>query len=68
MKKFRKELSLGLGFLALYFILSRFSSLPSFFLGGLMGLSLCLMLVGALPDKVYQRLKDRKKKLFRSAS
>lgn len=66
-RELRKELSLGLGGLAIYLILNRFTTLPDMVLGILMGISFAFGVVGLLPAKIYNNLKVWKKGLFRNA-
>lgn len=66
MKDMRRELQIGLLAGVLYIILNRFTSTPDLFLGLLMGLALCLYIVGLLPEKIYTRLKAWKKALIKA--
>ena len=62
-RKLRVELRIGLLLFALYVILSRFSEMPHFVLGVLIGVSVCLMLIGSLGDAQYSALKSLKKRI-----
>lgn len=63
-RKIRKELSVGILCFAVSLILKRFTVTPEFIIGGLMGVSICFEIIGALPDKAYNALKKQKKALF----
>jgi len=61
-RRIRKELSIGLFCLGIALILKQFTGTPHFIVGALLGLSLCLEIIGALPDKAYNSLKRFKHK------
>lgn len=58
MKVMRKEFSLGLGCLALFFILKHLTNTPSLVLYIIVGSGLILEITGILPEKVYSSLKE----------
>ena len=62
-RKLRNELKIGLLLYALYGILYRFTEMPHFVLGGLIGGSVCLMLIGVLSEAQYNTLKSFKKRI-----
>lgn len=62
-REMKKELQVGLGLFALTLILRRFFAVPELFVGILMGLSISLMTVSAIPENVRQALKQWKKSI-----
>lgn len=64
-KNIRTELKMGITLFALYLVLNRFSSAPDFIIGFLAGLSLFLEVIGFLPEKAYQKMKNLKRTLFK---
>ena len=56
-REMRKELQIGLLFVAAYIILSRFSPISVYILGALLGFGLAFEIIGILPDNAYQRIK-----------
>lgn len=60
----RKELSIGLIAFGLGLAANQFFQLPEFVMGVLLGISLCFEIIGSLPEKAYQTLKQKKKMLF----
>jgi hypothetical protein len=66
MRKKRKELSIGFIFYAVYLILNQFfiDFVPQVVLGFMFGLGLCFLIVGILPDKIYNNIKGFKKRLI----
>lgn len=64
MKVMRKEFVLGLGCLALYFLLKNLTNTPILLLGIIAGCGLVLEIIGVLPEKAYLALKGLKKNLF----
>jgi hypothetical protein len=61
-RKMRKELSLGLLCYSIALILKHLVPMPEIIFGILMGLSLSLEIVGVLPEKAYNSLKEWKKR------
>lgn len=66
----RKELKIGILLFAIYnlanlIINQMLPEIPAlhFILGGLVGLSSCLIIIGLLPESTYLKLKNFKKKL-----
>ena len=57
-----KETNIGVGFLALYLVLDRFTSLPDLLLGFILGIGISLFLVGMLSQETRERLKGVKKR------
>ncbi|MBU4540573.1 MAG: hypothetical protein KJ774_05050 [Firmicutes bacterium] len=64
----RKELKTGILFFAIFNLINFFakniiSELPvlHFILGGLVGLALCQIIIGILPETTYLKLKNLKK-------
>lgn len=64
----RKELRIGIIAEALYFILSRFFSVSYLILGLLLGLGICFIIIGSLPEKAYSKLRDWKISIIKSNS
>lgn len=64
-KEIRKELKAGLWFFLIYSLLNRFSVIPDFIHGALIGLGLCFITIGILPDKAYKSLKAFKHGLIK---
>ncbi len=62
----KKELRLGIVSLAIYLIFKRFLNTPDFILGLLLGLGLCLIVIGILPEKAYSKIKQLKKTATKS--
>jgi len=62
----RKELRMGLVYLACYIILQRFMALPIVFMGIIFGLCLSFIVMGILPVKAYETVMDNKNKLKNS--
>lgn len=62
--KMRKEFGIGLLLFGIYHILNEMFALPEFISGFLLGLSICLELIGVLSDEAYQRLKNFKRALL----
>ena len=60
----RKELKFGLAFNALALLLQQFTNAPEPVMGFLLGMAICLMLIGILPEKSYQRIKVYKRSMF----
>lgn len=56
----KKELKLGILLQAIYLILNRFLNIPNFVLGLLLGLGLCFIIIGILPERAYVRIKQLK--------
>ena len=63
-RKMRIELTVGIGILAVALILRQFTPAPEFALGLLFGLSICLEIIGVLPDKAYNSLKHFKQRVI----
>ena len=61
----KKEIRVGLIFFATFIILQRFSALPDFVLGVIMGICLACFILGLLPTKIYETIKSKKNKFFR---
>ncbi|HHT38113.1 MAG TPA: hypothetical protein GXZ95_01705 [Mollicutes bacterium] len=57
-----KETNIGVGLLALYLVLDRFTSLPDLLLGFILGIGISLFLVGMLSQETRERLKGVKKR------
>ena len=62
---FRKERNIGLALIAANLILGRFTAMPEFALGILLGLGLAFLLIGSLPAKAYNGLKSWKNSIRR---
>ena len=62
----RVELRTGLLLFALWSVLNQFTETPHFISGGLIGVSLCLMIVGSLREAPYATIKALKKKIMGS--
>lgn len=58
--KMKKELRYGLILLAIHLLFSRFLNAPELVHVFLLGLSIFLMVIGILPEKVYTRIKQLK--------
>lgn len=56
----KKELRLGILLQAIYLILNRFLNIPNFILGLLLGLGLCFIIIGILPERAYVKIKQLK--------
>ncbi|MFA7533290.1 MAG: hypothetical protein WCY46_03070 [Tissierellaceae bacterium] len=56
----RGELKLGIILQAIYLILNRFLNLTNFISGLLLGLGLCLIIIGILPERAYLKIKQLK--------
>lgn len=65
MMKMRNELKAGLLIFAVIMVLKQFIDVPEFITGLTMGMSICLMLISLLPDKVYFRIKSFKRSLIK---
>ena len=63
----RKELKIGIFLQAIFNILEHFFNVPDLLLGFLVGLGLCFIIIGILPEKAYLRLKKWKKSATKSA-
>lgn len=63
-RKLRIELRIGLLLFAVWSVLNQFTETPHFVLGGLIGISICLMLIGGLHKAQYTALKLFKKKML----
>ncbi|MDL2233529.1 hypothetical protein LJC63_08150 [Ruminococcaceae bacterium OttesenSCG-928-L11] len=57
LEKIRKESYIGIGLLAAYLLLMRFTPLPDIFLAILLGLGLCAIVIGILPEHIYEKIK-----------
>ena len=57
----KKELRVGILLQTIYLILDRLFNIPDFILGLLLGLGLCLIAIGILPEKAYAKIKQLKK-------
>lgn len=57
----KKELRVGILLQTIYLILDRLFNIPDFILGLLLGLGLCLIVIGILPEKAYSKIKQLKK-------
>ena len=64
----KKELRLGILSIAIYLVFKRFLNIPDFILGFLMGLGLCLIVIGILPEKTYVKIKKIKNSAIKSIS
>ena len=62
-RKLRNELRVGLMLFALYGVFYQFFDIPHFVLGGLIGASVCLMLIGGLGESQYNALKSLKRSI-----
>ena len=62
----QKETRMGILIVLFYQIISRFLSFPDFITGIVQGLGMCLIIVGILPDKAYEKLKGWKRSIFKS--
>ena len=60
----KKEIRVGLIFFASFIILQRFTILPNFGLGIIMGICLACFVLGLLPAKIYETIKNTKNKVF----
>ena len=56
----KRELKWGIFLQAIYLILKRFLDIPNFILGILLGLGLCLIIIGILPERIYLKIKQLK--------
>jgi len=56
----KKELRVGILLQTIYLIIDRFLNIPDFILGLLLGLGLCLIVIGILPEKAYFKIKKTK--------
>ena len=56
----KRELKWGIFLQANYLILKRFLDIPNFILGILLGLGLCLIIIGILPERIYLKIKQLK--------
>lgn len=54
----KKELRVGILLQVIYLILDRFFNIPDFTLGLLLGLGLCLIVIGLLPEKTHFKIKN----------
>ena len=59
-REMRRELKWGLLFYALPLFLNQFFHVPELFMGGFLGLSICLEVIGILPDRAYSCIKSWK--------
>lgn len=62
----RKETRIGMISILIYQIASRFLNFPDLFAGIVQGSGMCLIFIGILPDKAYEKLKGWKRSLFKS--
>lgn len=61
----RKEFGIGLLTFGLALTLKQFIDVPEFFMGLLLGFSICFEILGVLPEKTYLKIKEIKRSLFR---
>lgn len=61
----KNELKAGLLTFAFMMVIRQFAEVPEFITGLTMGMSICLMLISLLPDKVYFRIKSFKRSLIK---
>lgn len=61
----RIEFKIGLLLLGTALALNALTVTPQFILGLLFGLGLCLEMIGLLPERIYHKIKDRKRSLLR---
>lgn len=62
-KKMRNELLIGAASGGLYILLDRFAATaPDALLGALLGIGICFGIIGLLPDSIYHKLKNWKKR------
>ena len=64
-RKLRIELRIGLLLFAFWAVLHQFTETPHLILGGLIGGSLCSMIIGSLREVPYNTLKAFKKNMFK---
>jgi hypothetical protein len=57
----RWEYLVGLGCLALYFVLSRLTETPQFVLGIIFSFGFVCLIIGILPESMYGKIKEMKK-------
>ena len=62
----KKELRVGILLQSIYLILNQFLNIPNFILGLLLGLELCLIIIGILPEKAYVKIKQFKNTVTKS--
>ena len=62
----KKELRVGILLQSIYLILNQFLNIPNFILGLLLGLGLCLIIIGILPEKAYVKIKQFKNTVTKS--
>lgn len=60
----RKESKIGLLLNALALSLQQFANPPELVKGFLLGMAICLMLIGLLPEESYRKVKAFKRSLF----
>lgn len=60
----RKELRIGLAINVLALVVTQSEAAPELLKGFLLGMAICLMLIGILPEKSYQKLKEVKRSLI----
>lgn len=65
-KAARKETSLGIVIIIAFYMIKLVISLPDFLSGVIHALGFCLIIIGVLPDKAYEKLKSWKMSLFKS--
>ena len=58
----RKELYIGILFFSLTLCVKYVGQIPEFASGALLGLSICLEIIGILPQERYMKLKNFKKR------
>lgn len=63
----RKEFILGMLAFSIVLTVRQFFALPEFLMGTVLTMAIALELVGALPEKQYQSIKQLKKKLWKKA-
>lgn len=61
----RKETRIGILAILIFQIANRFLSLPDFIAVIIHGLGMCLIFIGIMPDKVYEKIKSWKRSLFK---
>lgn len=61
----KNELKAGLLTFAFMMVIRQFAEVPEFITVLTMGMSICLMLISLLPDKVYFRIKSFKRSLIK---
>jgi len=61
----KKEIRIGIFLLAAYLIITRFTTIPVLFSGGIFGLAICHFIMGMLPERWHSSIQSFKVKLFR---